>query len=270
MQPLQKDDREALQETFAENGYFIVRNAVSKAKLSEFHRSIVAAFEQAKSSGQLFSGGGQLSGHLNCFPGEESRFAYDALLEHGIIDLMKEISSKTPTTPDAGCNFNLPGSVTQHYHVDSPFTEDFMIVNVAVVDTNLANGAIDVLPGTHKTFYKYWRFIVERVSRLTTRLAMNQGDVLVRTSNLWHRGMPNRTSSPRPMLAFTFVKGRDEREPRDPFQVDDGKITFHPNWFRPNFLGRLRERTFVAAPSTYSAYRFVRSLVGNKGYGTLA
>jgi hypothetical protein len=72
------------------------------------------------------------------------------------------------------------------------------------------------------------------------------------------------------MLAFTFVKGRDEREPRDPFQVDDGKITFHPNWFRPNFLGRLRERTFVAAPSTYSAYRFVRSLVGNKGYGTLA
>jgi len=31
-------------------------------------------------------------------------------------------------------------------------------------------------------------------------------------------------------------------------------------------VGQLRERTFVAAPITYSAYRFVRSLVGNKGY----
>src|SRR5580698_5535887 len=100
MQPLQKDDREALQETFAENGYFIVRNAVSKAKLSEFHRSIVAAFEQAKSSGQLFSGGGQLSGHLNCFPGEESRFAYDALQERGIIDLVKTLFPKAVRPPN--------------------------------------------------------------------------------------------------------------------------------------------------------------------------
>jgi ectoine hydroxylase-related dioxygenase (phytanoyl-CoA dioxygenase family) len=270
MQPLQKDDRETLQEAFADDGYFIIRNVVSKEKLSQFHRGVVAAFEGAKSTGQLFSGGGQLSGHLNCFPGEASRFAYDALLEYGIVDLMRTISPRTPITPDAGCNFNLPGSVTQHYHVDSAFTEHFMIANVAVVDTDLRNGAIDVLPGTHKRFYKYWRFTVERVSRLTTRLPLNQGDVLVRTSNLWHRGMPNRTSAPRPMLAFTFVKGRDEREPRDPFQLDDGKITFHPNWFRPDFLGRLRERTFVAAPVTYSAYRFVRSLVGSKGYGTLA
>ena len=270
MQTLQKEEREALQKSFDENGYFILRNVVSKDKLSELHRSITEEFNRAKSSGELFVGGGQLSGHLNCFPGEQSRFAYDTIVEHGIVDLMKAISPRTPVTPDVGCNFNMPNSMPQHYHVDSPFTEHFMIVNVAMVDTVIANGAIDVLPGTHKKFYKYWRFTVERVSRLTTRLPLNQGDVLVRSSNLWHRGMPNRTSNPRPMLAFTFVKGRDEREPRDPFQIDHGKIRFHPNWFRPNFLGRVRERTFVTVPFTYSAFRFVRSLIGNKGYGTLA
>jgi ectoine hydroxylase-related dioxygenase (phytanoyl-CoA dioxygenase family) len=270
MQALLKADREALKESFAEHGYFIVRNVVSRDKLSALRASIVDEFEHAKRSGQLFAGGGQMSGHLNCFPGEQSRFAYDALLEHGIVDLMREISPRTPMTPDVGCNLNLPRSVTQHYHVDSPFTEHFMLANVAVVDTDLANGAIDVLPGTHKKFYKYWRFTVERLNRLTTRLALNQGDVLVRTSNLWHRGMPNLTTSPRPMLALTFVKGRDEREPRDPFQQNGGKTTFYPNWFRPDFLGRMRERTFIAAPFTYSAYRFVRSLVGNKGYGTPA
>ena len=48
----------------------------------------------------------------------------------------------------------------------------------------------------------------------------------------------------------------------------DGKIRFYPNWYQPTTLGRLRERTFVTAPVTYSAYRFARSLYGNKGYAS--
>ena len=33
-------------------------------------------------------------------------------------------------------------------------------------------------------------------------------------------------------------------------------------------LRELRERAYVAAPITYSAYRFARSLYGNKGYSS--
>jgi hypothetical protein len=80
--------------------------------------------------------------------------------------------------------------------------------------------------------------------------------------------MPNKSSTPRPMLAFTYGDKRDGVRPDDPFQGNQGKMAFHPNWFRPNFLGRLRERMFVSAPITYDGYRFVRSLFGNKGYGT--
>jgi len=43
-------------------------------------------------------------------------------------------------------------------------------------------------------------------------------------------------------------------------------LEFYPNWFAPTWRGRLRERTFVAAPITYSAYRFTRSLFSDKGY----
>jgi hypothetical protein len=93
---------------------------------------------------------------------------------------------------------------------------------------------------------------------------MKQGDVLVRTSNVWHRGMPNRTATARPMVAFTWEDGGSTRE--DPFKVEDGKIVFRQNWYKPTALGRLRERTFVTAPITYSAYRFVGSLFGTKGY----
>ncbi len=66
------------------------------------------------------------------------------------------------------------------------------------------------------------------------------------------------------MMAITF--GEMDPTVPDPFTVNDGRIEFYPNWFSTSRLGKLRERTFVAAPVTYSAYRFVRSLYGNRGY----
>jgi hypothetical protein len=142
-----------------------------------------------------------------------------------------------------------------------------LIANVAVVDTDLVNGAIDLIPKTHKKFYKYWRFAVERPYRQSSRISMSQGDVLIRSSNLWHRGMPNRSAVPRPMIAMTFGDRNRPKHP-EPFGVNGGKILFYENWYQPTRLGRLRERAYIAAPFTYSAYRFVRSLIGNKGYGT--
>lgn len=265
--PLSADDRIALGREFAENGYVILRNVVSKDELSELRAAIIDEFERAKKSGDLFSGGGAISGHLNCFPGERSRFAYEALARGGIPALIEDLYPGSRAALNVGCNLNLPKSVVQHYHSDSAFLEAYMVVNVAVVDTDLVNGAIDVIPGTHKTFYKYWRFAVERPQRLRVRLPLSQGDVLLRASTLWHRGMPNLASAPRPMIAMTFGDRR-ATHPADPFRANDGKIMFYPNWYSPNALGRLRERTFVAAPFTYSAYRFVRSLFGNKGYAT--
>jgi len=255
---------DTLKKSFANDGYFVVRDVVPRDKLSDLHQRIVAEFDQAKQSGTLFSGGGLMSGHLNCFPGEGSRFVYDALKERGIIGLIQEIQPGADRLPNVGCNFNLPHSVTQHYHADREFTREFMIANIAVVDTVVENGAIEIIPGSHKTFYKYWRFALERPYRNSIRVPMRQGDVMVRTSNVWHRGMPNLTSVARPMLALTWEDGGSVHD--DPFKVEEGKITFRPNWFAPTRLGRLRERLFVKVPISYSAFRFVRSLYGNKGY----
>ncbi|MGO9838172.1 MAG: phytanoyl-CoA dioxygenase family protein [Polyangiaceae bacterium] len=263
---MSQETSEQLRQSFAKDGYVVIRNVVPKERLCHLGAAIVDEFESMKRSGRLFAGGGAISGHLNCFPGEVSRFAYDALEERGVVELIKMLFPRPFGAPNVGCNLNLPGSVVQHYHVDSSFTAGFMIANIAVVDTDLANGAIELIPATHKKFYKFWRFAIERPYRFSARISMNRGDVLVRTSNLWHRGMPNHTKVPRPMLAFTFVEqGEDAKRP-DPFTLNEGRIKFYENWYRPTLMGRLRERTFVAAPFTYSAYRFARSLVGNKGY----
>ncbi len=263
---LSKEECEQALRSFADQGYAVLRNIVPKEPLAALHKRLMEEFESSSRTGSLFSGGGLISGHLNCFPGEEARFAFEALQQKGVIEIVRQLMPAAVDAMRVGCNFNLPGSVAQHYHADGVFTDGFIIVNVAVVDTDIANGAIDLLPGTHKKFYKFWRYAAERAYRHTTRIPMKQGDVLIRISNLWHRGMPNLTNAPRPMIALTFGEKGEHRA--DPFKVDDGKIKFHPNWYRPSRLGRLRERTFVAAPITYSAYRFARSLVGNKGYSS--
>ncbi len=248
---------------YAEDGYCIFRGVVSKDLPAKHRNTMDAEFERVSRDGSLFSGGGLISGHLNYFPGDEGRAVYEELERHGIVDFVGAVLPGK-TARRAGGNYNLPKSVAQHYHVDGNFLEEFVIVNIAVVDTDLVNGAIDVLAGTQKKFYKYWRFALERAYRLSRRLPMQQGDVLVRASNLWHRGMPNRSSAPRPMLGITFGENCGTA---DPFASKDGRPEFQPNWFTPTRLGRLRERTFVSVPITYAAYRFVRSLRGNKGYG---
>lgn len=259
------DDREALQRAFGEQGFLVLRGLLPADRLGRLHADIVAAFERANAGGALFAGGGLMTGHLNCSPGEAARWVYDALVERGVIDLVKSVSPNVVRLPNVGCNFNLPGSVIQHWHADGDFTKAFMIVNVPTVDTTLENGATEVAPGTHREWLPFWRFAMLPPSRHSVRVPLRAGDVLVRTSVTWHRGMPNRTASPRPMLAFTWEDGGSKHA--DPFLAESGgRVTFRPNWFRPTALGRLRERTYKLAPFSYDAYRFARSLVGRKGY----
>jgi ectoine hydroxylase-related dioxygenase (phytanoyl-CoA dioxygenase family) len=259
-----RGDVEDARRSLDELGYAVFRNVVSTGGLTELANSLRREYERALAAGELFEGGGRISGHLNFFPGEQARFVHDELVARGVIDLIGAIAPEPVRAMRVAGNFNLPGSVPQHYHSDGAYTDDFLICNIALVETNVTNGAIDVLPGTHKRFYKFWDYAIRGTYRLSTRLPLGQGDVLLRRSTLWHRGMPNRSSAPRPMMALTF--GEKCAPAGDPFRTNDGRMHFFPNWYGTNRLGRIRERIFVTVPMSYSAYRFVRSLYGNKGY----
>jgi len=93
-------------------------------------------------------------------------------------------------------------------------------------------------------------------------VVLDAGDVLVRTSVLWHRGMANHTDAPRPMFALTWENGGSPLE--DPYSAHGGRITFLPNRHATDWKGRFRESAFVAAPRLGSAYLFVQSLLGSR------
>jgi hypothetical protein len=247
----------ALRQQFLDNGYLTFEGIVDRGRIEAVRADILREFERVKANGGLFVGGGTVSGHLNCFPGAGSRFVYETLEQRGIFDIVRALSPVPLGTPNVGCNLNLPGSSLQNEHVDGYASEPFLIVNVAGADTDLTNGAMEILFGTHRKTYPYWQVMLERPER--RRVCLKQGDVVIRTSTLWHRGMPNFSATPRPMLAFTWEDGGNTRA--DPYAIHDGHITFLPNRYGTGWLDRLRERAFVAAPRVGTAYHAMRSFL---------
>ncbi|MBO0731233.1 MAG: phytanoyl-CoA dioxygenase family protein [Acidimicrobiaceae bacterium] len=244
------------------DGYCVIRNVVSPNRLADYSEELLEAYRAAPG----FQGGGSISGHLNCLPGESARFIVDEIEDRGIREAVHAACPELPRTVRATMNYNLPGSIAQHYHMDGIYTRDYIICNVAVVDTDLLNGAIDLLPTTHREFYPFWRYALERKYRLTTRVPMAQGDVLLRRSTLWHRGTPNRTTVPRPMFSLTV--GERIPEVEDPILCNPSEIQFYANWYGTSRLGVVRERVEVALPITRSVGRFARSLGGRRGYSS--
>lgn len=254
---LETSKLDELQSLFSERGYLMLSQVVPADRLNALSQELVNEFERVKRSGQLFSGGGMISGHLNCFPGEQSRFVYSALEDAGVIELVRRLTPAAVRLPNIGCNFNLPGSGAQNHHVDGYADQPFMIVNVAMVKTTPFNGAMLISPGSHKRDYKYWQFVCAR--HATLRTEMDVGDVVLRPSTLWHRGMPNRSAAVRPMLGFTWEDGGSRMD--DPFSAHAGEIKFLPNRYAQDFAGQLRERAFSALPALGAGYLFLRSLV---------
>src|SRR5262245_21864643 len=120
---------------FREQGYLVLRQVVPADLLARLHDELVAEFSRAKDAGELFAGGGMISGHLNCFPGVQSRFVYCALEDAGVVALVRQLSPQAVRLPNIGCNFNLPSSSAQNHHIDGYAEGAFMIVNVGVVPT---------------------------------------------------------------------------------------------------------------------------------------
>lgn len=240
------------------DGYVLFRNAVPAAPLAALSRDLTNKWRTDVAGGAMFQGGGNLSGHLNCFPGATSRFVYTALEALGVFDIVAALSAEKLRKPNVGCNLNLPGSHAQNEHIDGYRAKPFFIVNVAAVDTDLTNGAMEIINRTHQREFKYWEILLQGGHR--RRLLMKQGDALLRTSTLWHRGMPNRSANPRPMLAFTWEDGGSPEA--DPYAAHGGNITFLPNRYKTDWKGRLIERAFATAPRLGSAYHAARSLLG--------
>jgi hypothetical protein len=145
----------------------------------------------------------------------------DVLLNDMVIDVTKALLGPGLRNGFYSGSTSLPGGQEQPVHVDlgqlwpnlAAATPAFgLVVNVPVVDMDARNGSTEIWPGTHDDTtvaiqdgdIKVPEEVVARRRAVAPPLqpSVRCGSVLIRDIRIWHRGMPNHTKTPRPLIAM--------------------------------------------------------------------
>ena len=119
--------------------------------------------------------------------------------------VMCQLASDTPVL----------GSDYQDVHRDAPplfpetgqETPPFQLaVNFPLVDITIENGPFEITGGTHMMAKEEGLRRMESGEIRLEPLIMRVGDVMIRDVRGLHRGTPNRTSSPRPMIVIGYSR----------------------------------------------------------------
>lgn len=145
----------------------------------------------------------------------------DVLANDIVIEVTKSILGTGLYNGFYSGNTAMPSESRQPVHADSgqlwpdldvatpPYA---LVVNVGLVDMSPENGSTEIWPGTHldTTVTMQSGDIEVKPDVLEARRKVSPpfqptvpiGSVVIRDMRLWHAGMPNRTQTPRPMMAM--------------------------------------------------------------------
>lgn len=203
---------------------------------------VIGEYDRLQEAGWRFCDSGAMAGHLNFNMGFLGQKMIDAAAAARIGELAEQLVGEPVTLIQAVGNLNLPKSHFQDFHIDGPFEKKIFIANICLVPTNETNGATQMVPGSHLSRRSYWQFWREELATDAIAVDLSPGDVLIRLSNVWHRGTPNYGIRARPMAALTWIATRladgssAERDLARPLTI-----------FANKYYGRLRKlKEFIA------------------------
>ena len=163
-------------------------------------------------------------GHLQQGPPPMAPYVFPGYVANPLIcDALRTILGE-----DAYCEFyngntNCPDSTYQQLHLDAMHEPSAgeaaptsaVVVNVVPQDVDERNGAVELWPGTHKivvpTPVPEDAIAARRAETAPVRGVIRKGDVLLRDSRLWHRGVPNPSDEYRHMIAMVVVSAGKPR-----------------------------------------------------------
>jgi ectoine hydroxylase-related dioxygenase (phytanoyl-CoA dioxygenase family) len=144
-------------------------------------------------------------------------FADPAIYEDDdILAIVERVAGPDPVMCQLATDTPLKGSDYQAWHADTPLlfpethdndTPSFQIaVNFPLVDVGDENGPLETTYGTHR-MRKDAAMDMLGAGRLDVhRVTMALGDVMIRDVRAIHRGTPNVTEQPRPMVVIGYSR----------------------------------------------------------------
>ncbi len=160
-------------------------------------------------------------GNVQQDPPPFASYVFEDVLENRLVNqITRHLLGEGVYNKSYTGNTNVPNSELQPVHVDggdllAGLTEaqsaHKLVVNIPLKDVTEEDGSIELWPGTHQLMsnvlgddIKVDPDTVERrrKSHPPVRGNTKKGSLLIRDNRVWHRGMPNHSSSPRFMIAL--------------------------------------------------------------------
>jgi ectoine hydroxylase-related dioxygenase (phytanoyl-CoA dioxygenase family) len=143
-------------------------------------------------------------------------FADPSIFEdEDVLGIVKRLVGEDCTLVQLATDTPVQGSDFQEIHRDAPplfpetgaETPPFQLaVNFPLVDVEIENGPFEVARGTHMMSKSEGLRAIESGEIKLEAVTMKLGDVMIRDVRHLHRGTPNRTVEPRPMVVIGYSR----------------------------------------------------------------
>jgi hypothetical protein len=197
-----------------EDGYCILRGHFPAGALAQWRESFAPLLERhVEREGHLQNRGpGRYYVTLPFAP----PFADPAIYEDDdVLALVSRLVGEDAVMHQLAADTPVLGSEYQDVHRDAPplfpetcaETPPFQLaVNFPLVDVRVENGPFEVAPGTHMVSKGEGLRRIEAGEVKLEPITMSLGDVMIRDVRGLHRGTPNRTAEPRPMVVIGYSR----------------------------------------------------------------
>lgn len=196
------------------DGYCILRNQFSATALDTWREAFAPLLQKHI----------EREGHLqNRGPGRyyvtlpfEKPFADPSIYEdEDVLNIVTRLVGEDAVMCQLATDTPVVGSDYQDVHRDAPplfpesgqETPPFQLaVNFPLVDVRIENGPFEVAPGTHMMTRAEGMRRIEAGEIKLEPITMGLGDVMIRDVRGLHRGTPNHTETPRPMVVIGYSR----------------------------------------------------------------
>lgn len=216
---LDGDNVERARSAIRDEGFVILADVVEHDHLDQLHERMTQDLEEILAQSEVphqF-----VFGNVQHDPPPFAPYVHRDVLENPFVNqVTRDVLGEGVTNRFYSGNTNIPGSHLQPVHVDGgdrepkptkPRPAHQLIANIALTDVTELNGSIELWPGSHLVMSNMAGEDIKvdpetvRARRQTdppVRGNTRKGSILIRDDRVWHRGMPNRSSDPRFMIAL--------------------------------------------------------------------
>lgn len=210
----QKSEIEQFTHEAKRDGFCILRGHFEKEKLTRWREAFRPLLERHIEREGALENRGAARFYVT-LPFDAPFADEEIFADPDVLAIVENLVGREFTMVQLATDTPLLGSEFQDIHRDAPplfpeleeETPSFQLaVNFPLVDVTAENGPFEVARGTHLMTKEAGLELIETGGREIEPVLLRLGDVMIRDVRGLHRGTPNKTAEPRPMVVIGYSR----------------------------------------------------------------